>query len=399
MANLGTLSPLQLTAGYGLLQNQGISLGENLTANIAAYESTLVGNLITTVSLAQVANVSAGTIQQLETLGASVCAALGDSTPTAYADTPWPVPPPSPTWYLIPAYSSLMFSGEIANIGNIYLGSGDVGKFTSIFTACNGYSAMGSDFVLSAINANTYLGPTYNQTATTVGNMDYLFTGDLGKVCMAFQPFGEDLAALGDAINLSNLANFGTPAALLQQINTVSFMQNGTLPSITLALHAVGLTDNEIADLVNNNVVSYDNPEGLPVNEFNSLQQRAYRALQNITGTDLAQVLTILGITTPNINTMADLLNLTKLLPNSYQALVFSAPTGPLLIYNTDGSVNNIIQPIIDNNVVAPWACEELSKIIPSAQAVANKAFASSLQQVKGIQNVGLRDLAAALVA
>lgn len=395
----GSLSPLQLNAGYGLLQNQGIALGENLTANIAAYENTLVGNLIITASLAQAANVSVGTIQQLETLGASVCAALGDSTPTAYANTSWPLPPPSPTWDLIPEYSSLMFSGEIANIGNIYLGSGDVGKFATIFTACNGYAVQASDFVLSAVNANTYLGPTYNQTATTVGNMDYLVTGDLGKVCMAFQPFGEDLAALGDAVDLANLANFGTPAALLQQINAVSYMQNGTLPSVTLALYAVGLTDDDIANLVNNNVISYNNPEGLPVNEFNSLQQRAYQAFENITDADLGQVLGILGITTPNINTMADLLNLTKLLPNSYQALVFPAPVGPLLIYNNDGSVNDLVQPLIDNNVVAPYACEELSKIIPSAQAVSNRAFAISLQQVKGIQNVGLRDLATALVA
>ena len=58
-----------------------------------------------------------------------------------------------------------------------------------------------------------------------------------------------------------------------------------------------------------------------------------YQAMTQITGTDLAQVLSILGVTTAGIETMADLLNVAKLFPNSYQTLTAPTANGPRPIY------------------------------------------------------------------
>jgi hypothetical protein len=66
-----------------------------------------------------------------------------------------------------------------------------------------------------------------------------------------------------------------------------------------------------------------------------------YQAMTQITGTDLVQILTVFGVTTTGIETMADLLNPYKLFPLSFQSLTAPSPNGPIAIYVNDiGSVN-----------------------------------------------------------
>jgi translation elongation factor EF-Tu-like GTPase len=86
------------------------------------------------------------------------------------------------------------------------------------------------------------------------------------------------------------------------------------------------LSDQNIADLVNNNVQSLFNPNGLTANQFDVLQKAAYPALVNVTGDCLTEVLEILDCTTPNIVTMADLLNPVKLYPTSFSSLTLPTP-------------------------------------------------------------------------
>jgi hypothetical protein len=89
---------------------------------------------------------------------------------------------------------------------------------------------------------------------------------------------------------------------------------------------------------------------------------------------------------------MADLLDPAKILPNSYPSLKFEDQ----LIYGPNGSVNSSISQEL--NATTASGCDELGKIIPPAQAVANKALQYQLQQVSGIQNLTLPQLAAILV-
>jgi hypothetical protein len=392
MANTTPISPLSLEAGAGLLNNTGIRLGTALTANVTAYESTtLVAKLLTIQTLAATANITAPTRTSLQTMGASTVPALGDSVPTAYQNTNYPVPPPGGTPKLIPANSAVLFSGIVENVGNTYLGNGDLGKFAQAYFSSSGYISLINPVILSAANANNYLGPTFT-------GMDNLITGDLAQVNLAFPAFGEDLAALGFVLNLANLDNIGTPAALLQALSKAGNMPTGTTPAVRAALNAAGVTDQEITDLVTNNVYSLFNPTGMTEPEFNALQKRAYPALCNVTGADLQDVLDILDCTTPNITQMCELLNPVKIFPNSFLSLTLPTPNGNKLVYSPSGSVNGDIEAIVNSGTLAPVGCDELAKIVPPANAVGSKSLQIALQQVKNISNLTAPQLAAVLL-
>jgi len=79
-----------------------------------------------------------------------------------------------------------------------------------------------------------------------------------------------------------------------------------------------------------------------------------YQVMTTITGSDLAQILTILGVTTAGIENMADLLNPLKLFPNSYQSLTAPTANGPVAIYvNSAGSVNTALTSQLPPYVVS----------------------------------------------
>lgn len=384
----GIISPLSLEAGAGLLQNTGINVGANLTANVAAYQSTtVVSKLLQIQTYLSAANVSPANQTALQTLGSATCPALGDSTPSAYFNNTWPGSSTK-----IFANSTSLFSGAISTVASTYLGNGDSGKFAQAYFASQGYIGLVNPFINSAVNANStdYLGPTF-------AGSDALVSGDLAQVNLAYPTFGADLQNLGQMIDMANLDNFGSPAALLQQLSKVGNMTAGTLPAIRTALTEVGLTNQNIQDLITNNVESLFNLSGLPVYEFNALQKRAYPALCTIQGSDLQDVLDILDITTPNISKMCELLNPVKLLPNSYPSLTIPTPGGLTLVYDENGNINSSVAQIIDTESLAPVGCEELGKIVPPAYSVGSKAIIVALSQIKNVKGMSLPGLAAAL--
>jgi hypothetical protein len=371
----GVLSPLQLAGGAGLLQNTGIAVNSEFLAKINEYEDiTFIADLLTTMGLSSAAGLSSGTIASLRTLGNIACPALGDSIPNGFAG----VDP-------IPAPSNAGFVSIFPAIGQKYLGNGDVGKFAQAFSAARGYVDQTNQFIISAANANEYLGPTFT-------NLDDMITGDLTKVSLALPELGEDFSQLGNLIDLANIQHLGEPAALLQQLNKVGNMGNSTLPCVQVALEMAGLNQTDITDLISDNRESLFNPNGLSANQFDRLQQKAYQGMNMVSGDCLADVLAILDVTTPGIGDMADLLDPAKIFPNSYPSLKFEDQ----LIYSPDGSVNSGISNTL--NATTATGCDELGKIIPPAQAVSNKALQYQLQQVSGIQNLTLPQLAAILV-
>ena len=379
-----TATPLQLTAGVGFYSGNAITANTQLANSIASYNSTApIANLLFTINAAASnvsLSISAGTLANLKSLGANVagnyCPALGDSVPSNISLT----------------IGNVGYANSIAVNANTYLGGGDFGKFAQAFGAAQGYIALTNNVILSAANANgtDYLGPTFS-------NMNNLISADIAQVNLAFPAFGADLAATGDLIALDNIEQFGTPAALLQQLSKKGNMLNGTTPGVTAALKAQGLTDQDISDLVNNNVQSLFNPDGLTQNQFDRLQKQAYPALCNVTGDDLTIVLNILDCTTPNITQMCQLLNPVKIFPTSYSSLTLPTPNGPVLIYDTTGAVNSTIVPILNSGSISPTGCDDLAKIIPQAQAAANRALQIGFQQIKGISGTTVPQLAAIL--
>jgi hypothetical protein len=70
------------------------------------------------------------------------------------------------------------------------------------------------------------------------------------------------------------------------------------------------------------------------------------------------------------------------------------SPNGPVLIFGNNGSVNSSISPIVNSYLPTSTGCDELGKIIPPADATANKAIEVALKQINNISNTTLPALA-----
>ena len=380
-------TPLQLTALSALMQNQGLNqLPSALTTAIINYNATaVITDWIVAVDWYKKQSFfTETTLDALLSIGGGVCPALGNSIPTTPLGTFANLIKEYLTYNTVTDASTIDPSGFsllIEQTGSAYLGNGDASKFAQGFGAVQSFVESTNTVIASSTNANSYLGPTFT-------NMDSLVTSGLSDINPAFDQFGTDLANQGQLVNPKNITTFGTPAALLQQLAKVGHMTNGTLPGVQSQLNLAGLSDKDIANLVNNNIQSLFNPKGLSSYEFDKLQQKAYAGMTMVTGSDLTNVLVVLGVTTPNVITMADLLNPAVMFPNSFTSFTTPSPAGPIPVYqNNTGTVNAAIQPLVDANLPSASGCEELGKIIPPDQAVANKALQVAFQQISGITN------------
>jgi hypothetical protein len=391
----GTYTPLQLIAGAGLLNNQGIAVPATLTNAVSSYNSiTFVSNLNSAIAAAPGFGISANIVTTLKTLASNACPALGSSVPGSYAGMN----------VLLPVSEPGGFGNLVANNAAMYLGDGSVDKFCQIFQIAAGYRQSANDLICSAVNATTYLGPTFT-------TMNDLITGQLTAANLALKCFGADVAKSGNLLNLGKLDDFGTPASVLQQISEQAGITSGTLSCIATKLAEFGLTQSDIILLA-----TPEASERTPTeNEFNTLQKRAYAAMVAIDGDCLTYALDILDAVIPDIANLGDLLDLKKIFPTSWPSMTVistapstvidpNTPPSPgstsILIFEPDGAVNPAIQAALNDStaIVLPAGCDELAKIIPPDQAVANKAFQSSLQQVTGISTITAPQLAAALL-
>ena len=368
----GILTPLQLTAASALLNNTGIDpLPTALTTAVASFNAgSPIPNFLTAVANYTAASfANATTLSSLLTIGNTTIPALGDSIPAAFTNlTPVSTVPAG-------------FSGLIQQTGNNYLGNGDIGRFSQGFMAVQGYINTTNQFINSAVNAQTYLGPTFT-------NMDTLVTNNVSDVNPDFGNFATDLTNQGNLTNLNDLRLYGTPAGLLRQLAVQGNMVGGVFGLVQTPLLAAGLTAGEIQTLLTgSNTVTE--------NEYLRLQRLAYQGMATVTGTDLQQVLSILEVTTPNLTSMVDLLDQTKIFPNSYTTLYTPSPVGPVLIYGPNGSVNMNLADNVSAYLASPNGCEDLSKVIPPAQAVSNKAVQVAFEQITNITNTTLPALAA----
>jgi hypothetical protein len=391
-------TPLQLTAQTALVQNQGLKpFPAALATAIQTFNATtVISNFIAAVNFYKAQSYATqSTLTKLLSIGSTVCPALGNSIPEApigtypYLDSEYLVN------YLGAVDGSTIdpsgFSNLIQQTCEAYLGGDDASRFSQGFTAVQSYIASTNNYINSAVNANQYLGPTFT-------NMDDLVTASIASMSTDFPNFGVDLAKQGNLWNMAKLDLYGTPAGLLQQISSLAGLRGQTVPDLQSALISVGLTDVDISNLVNDNRAGLNRTTGLSQNDFDRLQLLAYDALTLVSGDALQQILDILGVTTPDIDSLDDLLNPVKTFPLSYPSLQTPSPAGPVPIFNSAGSVNSSITPIVNSYLPTASGCDELGKIIPPAQATANKAIQVSFQQINGIPNTTLPNLANVVV-
>jgi hypothetical protein len=348
-----SLTTLQLQAAAGLMQNTGVRVAPPLTASVAAYQALAVITPIRATITQGATILSSGTIQSLQTFAASSCPALADNIPSGNNT-------------LVPLTNPSGFSGLITTTARSYLGSGDVSKFAQALSTTVGYCGITNEFINSAVNAETF-------QANTFSGVNNMMTGDLTAVTLNTQEFGADLTNLGNLIDLAQVEKLGSPAALVKQLAR----QGAVTSQLMIELGRGGIpTDAVIA-------ITQSSTDVSP-----AVEKIMYRAMTQITGNDLAQVKQILGVTTPNIDTMADLLNPVKIFPNSYQT--FSTPTcsGDRNIYSDNDAVDTDLSQELP--VYAMDGYQQLASIIPPDQALANRALSVSLQQITNITKMSL---------
>ena len=344
MTVLGTLSSVNLIAGAAILGNiGGVPIGANtgLTANISSYTSVPVVSQFTNSSGGYVSiNVVANTFP-----------ALTNAVPTAYQGN----------------LGSGTLTSVVSSQSNQILGNGNLGNLEQILSSAQGFVSSNNQLIKSAINAND------PNVIIGFGNQDNIITGGLSKLTLAFRVFSDDLARTGTTINFADLNNLGSPATLLRQIGASSY----STPGLNTALLSVGISQDQINDL--------------NTAEFTDVEQKLiYQAMTQVTGTDLNEVLFLLGVTTPGIRTMADLLNPTKLFPNSFNTFTTPTDNGLRGIYiDSSGNVNSLLETKLPTAVMFPQSGSlsyiRLQQIIPADQALANKALINVLLQVKTI--------------
>ena len=305
-----SLTPLQLDAAAGLLQNEGFGVNANLLSAISSYKNTtLITPFLNTISVGSTGNIlSANVITSIEILAANTCPALSDSVPTAYSSL------------------GTQMTTVVINEADIDICGNNTSKLTQAVNQAEAYTSQTSIFINSAVNSQTYLADTF----TTMNNM---ITGGATSINLSTPAFGTDLTNLGQLLHLKDLNNFGSPLALVQQLYSLT----GTIPVVSVAFIAVGVSEDVVLNLTNPTATVAD-----------SAQRLMYQAMTQITGTDLDQILSVLGIVTVGIETMADLLNPLKLFPNSFQSLTAPTKYGPVAIYTSSvGAVNtNLIRQL-----------------------------------------------------
>lgn len=341
------LTPLQLIAGASLLQNQGLVVSPALTSSISEFNSTA----LMTEFLQAVAQ-----DPSIATLGANLVPAFSNSIPSDYS-----------------ALGTQMTT-VISNQALDDFGSGDISKFIQALNLAEAYTENTNVFINSAVNSQTYLGNTFTST-------NDMITGDVTTINLATNAFGQDLQRLGQLVDLNDLNALGYPLTLIQSVVKIT----GNIPVLSLLLLAEGVGEDIVLNLTD---------PALSVTD--TVQKLMYQAMTKITGTNLDQILSVLKVTTVGITTMADLLDPTKLFPNSFLSLTVVTSNGNRAIYlNASGSVNTTLITELPAYVVANY--ERLQQIIPSSQALANRALAMALTQVNGISTISLPIFATAV--
>ena len=432
---MAALSSVMATAGAGLLEsppsNVGVSfimptaLGNAVTA---FNKVTIINNLQTVWNSAEelvLANsMSYSTLLQLTQLGSNTFPAVTGTIPTPYTPgdlvapgivTPWDSSVPyvigdqvsyqkniyiatansqnkTPTdvayWKLNLTYYSI---ASIVGIdANAIMGNGDQSKFCGTFMSAQGYISQANATINSVKNSDVLA----QDFGTVNGGMDNLTTGGLNQVSSNIQLLAADLKNLGRLFDTSKLAYLGLPGELLAQIARVS---NGILPSVSQLLLTAGITTQQISSLSSGN------------NTLDAAAEKtAYGVMLKITGTVLDQVKAILKVTTTGITNMAQLLDPMMIMPTSYKTLLCPTSNGLLPIYVASSNVyasNQNLIPTIENAGVQAYSgggstndYNTLKLIIPASQALANKAFAQALQQVKNITATNLPALSTAML-
>lgn len=279
-------------------------------------------------------------------------------------------------------------------------------EFTSSYLTASSWVNSSNQAVLAVKDSESFLQGVYS-------NMSDLISADIAGVNLASNAFGQDLINLGNTIDLSKIKTFGMPSNLLATLSK----NNAITQDLSFALLAAGLTSADVAKIASGNT------QEVTVEQ----EQKIYGAFLIITGQNLANILAPLQCTTQGLTSLADLLNVKKLFPNSYMSMtvpVYNSTQGLptnsktyYLIY-TDSGVNSQLslpaiqeyvgsqlpggKPVTTNKALSPEQYRPVPKgfgsylkdIIPADQAIAAGAFSFTMRQIRSIENCNFKKFA-----
>lgn len=326
MSNTGKQSPLGVNVMSGLLQGKGFWVNQptsNIVGSTTGVSNYTQGTIISNTILKDATNairqgwvrynageLSLTTYNNLISMGSSTVPALGNSPPPNYSGSQ--------------SYN-IAYTGENASYGyvrifplqaynefnynNTLALSGMYNDFLGSFISAGSFIEYSNQSITTMYNSLTFLDGTYS-------NMNDLITADVTNVSLATGTFGKDLINLGKSLDLSTIWTFGYPSNLLATLKK----NNAITDSLKVALLGAGLTSDEIDQITANKNVAKEQ------------QQKVYSAFLIIGGVDLAAIMVALNCNTAGLVTLADLLNVKKMFPLSYQSLtvpIYNAVPGP----------------------------------------------------------------------
>lgn len=275
--------------------------------------------------------------------------------------------------------------------------------FVSSFLTATNFISYTNTMINSFYYAPSYLNGVYS-------NMNDLSSADITNLTLSTSIFGQDCIKLGKAIDLTQIQKFGLPSVLLRTLKKY----NAITQSLSLALIASGFTSTDVNNLLNVNYTASQDEE-----------QKIYAAMLIIVGSDLESILIPLNCKTQGLETLADLLNVKKIFPNSYRTLtvpIYSTVKSPVNskvyypIFSGSGvsdrinsnAIKDIIgtisipgkPPIKENTtgkniqVLPKGFSSYLFNILPNDVALSAGAFSYAMQQVKNIQFVDFEKFA-----
>ena len=368
---MGSLTPLIMMAGQGLVENDALELNPEMLAEFATYTS----HPFVARFAQMVADLEADerTIDPLDPEGTGP---IPGTDPVEYYN-----PDGIPSSFVSPMLH--MFDSTMPSLTDVIpLGSpltatsfstfvishaNDLfttvnGKFLAHLLAVAGYVSTMNQYINSAVNGSEL-------SVQTFSSMDALMSGNITAVNKFTQEFGQDLLNTGKVYSFDDLSKLGTPQSLLTTLASTNM-----LTTISTEMQVQDLDAQQIQDAIN------DNPDS----EMRAtIQKRSYDVFTTVTGKKLSDILIVLGVKTENITALSDLLDITKMFPNSYTTMT-SLNSGALENIYTNGAISQYVADITTNNVL----------VMPDDIAKANLAFGISLQQIKNIHNLTPQALA-----
>lgn len=305
--------------------------------------------------------------------------------------------------HALQAWNEFNWNGTLVELANP-----EYKEFLSSFLSAQAFIDYTNQAIMANQNSKTFLDGAYS-------NMDDLISADIYGINLANTVFGTDLDNLGKAINLSRIDSFGLPSVLLQTLGE----NNAVIQDLVLALLSSGLESSEVQGLISAAITT-------PTVEQ---EQKIYSAFLIIIGENLEEVVAPLQCVTAGLTSLADLLDVKKLFPNSYQSLTvpkynseLGLPTNSKTYYPLyiSGGLNpalmttemndyvgtqtpkrppNITRNRFSNNISLPKKGfgSYLYDILPKQQAVAAGAFSFTMRQVKNIDRVDIKKFSRAV--